>query len=128
MSAPKSEFLRALYWHEEILQFMFWLKGEGLGERASWRTLERLFGPESAVGAPYLDRLVDEGFLVREKGSSTTTWFKLSDKGVEEGRRVSSERLDDLTRPVEGACGPECWCHLSSSEAEACTAERAAWL
>jgi len=120
---PKSDGLRALYWRQEILQFMFWLKGEGLGERANWRTLERFFGAESPIGTAYLDRLVDEGFLATEDGR-----FVLTEQGVEESSRIFSEEFVDLTRPARGECGPDCWCHLSPDEAKACLAERAAWL
>jgi hypothetical protein len=120
---PKSDALRALYWREEILQFMFWLRGEGLGERANWRTLERFLGGESRIGTAYLDRLVDEGFLAKEDG-----WFMLTEKGVGEGGRIFSDQFADLTRPAHGECGPECWCHVSPDEAEACLAERGVWL
>jgi hypothetical protein len=120
---PKSDALQAVYWRQEILQFMFWLKGEGLGERASWRTLERFFGGESPIGTAYLYRLVDDGFLATEEG-----WFVLTEKGVEEGSRIFSKQFADLTRPAHGECGPDCWCHLSPDEAATCLAERAAWL
>src|SRR5216683_315044 len=98
---PKSDALRALYWREEILQVMFWLKGEGLGERANWPMIERFLGVEVRIGSAYLDRL------------------------VEEGGRIFSEEFADLTRPGHGECGPDCWCHSSPDEAEACLAERA---
>ena len=120
---PKSDALRALYWREEILQVMFWLKGEGLGERANWRTLERFLGDESRIGTAYLDRLVDEGFLAENDG-----WFMLTEKGVQEGGRIFSDQFADLTRPAHGECGPDCWCHVSPEEAQACQAERGLWL
>ena len=117
---PKSSALRALYWREEILQVMFWLRGEGLGERANWSTIERFLGVETRIGTAYLDRLVEEGFLATQDG-----WFTLTAKGIEEGGRIFSEEFADLTRPAHGQCGPECWCHSSPDEAEACLAERA---
>ena len=117
---PKSNALRALYWREEILQVMFWLRGEGLGERANWSTIERFLGVETRTGTAYLDRLVAEGFLATQDG-----WFMLTAKGIEEGGRIFSEEFADLTRPAHGQCGPECWCHSSPDEAEACLAERA---
>src|SRR5712691_2606212 len=116
---PKSDALRALYWRQEILQFMVWLKREGRGERANWRTLESFFGAESPIGTPYLYRLVDEGFLAPGDG-----WFMLTEKGVKEGSRIVSGQFADLNRPAHGECGPDCWCHLSPDEAEACLAER----
>ncbi len=60
---PKSEALRALYWRSEILQVMYWLRGEGLGEVVDAPLLERFLGVEAEVGVGYLDRLVLDGFL-----------------------------------------------------------------
>jgi hypothetical protein len=117
---PKSDALRALYWREEILQVMFWLRGEGLGERANLRMIERFLGVEVRIGSPYLDRLVEDGFLTTEGD-----WFMLTSKGIEEGGRIFSEEFADLSRPGHGECGPDCWCHSSPDEAEACLAERA---
>ena len=120
VAAPRSERLRAMYWRSEILQVMFWLKGEGLGERANWPMIERFLGVEVRIGRAYLDRLVEEGFLTIEDD-----WFMLTSKGIEEGGRIFSEEFADLTRPGHGECGPDCWCHSSPDEAEACMAERA---
>ena len=117
---PKSEALRALYWREEILQLMFWLRGEGLGERVNWRMIERYLGVEASTGTAYLDQLVEEGLLVTEEG-----WFVLTARGIEEGRHIFSEEFADLTRPGHGECGPDCWCRSSLDEAAACQAERA---
>jgi hypothetical protein len=62
---PKSEALRALYWRDEILQLMFWIQGEGLGDRIDPGVLERFLGVDAQVGIGYLDRLVAEGLLDR---------------------------------------------------------------
>src|SRR5207302_9644317 len=91
---PKSDALRALYWRGEILQVMFWLKGEGLGERANWLMIERFLGVEVRIGRAYLDRLVAEGFLTIADG-----WFMLTSTGLEEGARIFSAAVADLPRP-----------------------------
>src|SRR4028118_865934 len=62
MHPPKSEALRALYWRSEILQVMFWLKGEGFGDQVDARPLERFLGVDSHIGVQYLDRLRQEGY------------------------------------------------------------------
>ena len=116
---PKSDALRTLYWRDEILQVMFWLKGEGLGERANWPLLERFLGVDAGIGVKYLHRLVVEGYLTEEEG-----WFVLTAKGVDEGKGIFAEEFADLTRPAHGECGPDCWCHASPDEAEACLADR----
>lgn len=120
MDEPKSEALRALYWRDEILQVMFWLRGEGLAETADATLLERFLGVDADVGVRYLDRLVDDGYLVRRDDG-----YALSEKGISEGSRVFTEEFADLTRPAHGECGPDCWCHASPEEAEACATERA---
>lgn len=118
---PKSEALQALYWREEILQAMFWLRGEGLGEHVNWALLERFLDLSSGNGTKFVLRLVEEGYLAEDGG-----WFSLTAKGVEEGKRIFAEEFADITRPAHGECGPDCWCHASPEEAQACFEERAA--
>ncbi len=118
---PKSETLRKLYWREEILQVMFWIKGEGFGEEIDATTLERFLGVEAAVLVSYLEQLAADGYLQKTSGGG----FRLSDIGHEQGGRIFSDEFADLTRPGHGECGPDCWCHTSVEEALACAEERA---
>lgn len=117
---PKSSALRQMYWRSEILQLMYWLRGEGLGDVADAPLMERFLGVEAAVGLSYLAQLVDEGYLER-RGDG----FALSERGLDEGRTEFALSFADLTRPAHGECSPDCWCHVSAEEAEACAAERA---
>jgi len=117
---PKSEALRALYWRSEILQVMYWLRGEGLGEVVDALLLERFLGVEADVGVTYLDRLVLEGYLDAGPGGYT-----LSPSGLAEGKTEFALSFADLTRPTHGECSADCWCHNSAEEAVACAAERA---
>lgn len=116
---PKSDALRALYWRSEILQVMFWLKGEGFGDVVDASLLERFLGVEAAIGVRYLDRLVDDGYLGRVGDR-----YALSDLGLAEGRIEFAASFDDLTRPTHGECSADCWCHNSPDEAAACLAAR----
>ena len=117
---PKSGALRALYWRSEILQVMYWLRGEGFGDFVDAPLLERFLGVNAEIGLTYLDRLVDEGYLQRDG-----EWFVLSDSGLEQGAVEFATSFSDLTRPAHGECSDDCWCHASVEEAEACAAERA---
>lgn len=119
-SEPKSPHLRAAYWREEILQVMFWIEGEGFGDAADVTTLERFLGLSAGTLGKYLDRMVEDGLLLNEEGQ-----YSLSEDGRREGSRVFAEEFADLTRPAHGECGPDCWCHASLDEAEACATERA---
>jgi hypothetical protein len=116
---PKSETLRALYWRSEILQLMYWLRGERLGDLVDAPLLERFLGVDAAVGLAYLDRLADEGYLVRDG-----QWFALSASGLEEGALEFAAAFAELNRPAHGECSADCWCHVSVEEATACAAER----
>ncbi len=116
---PKSEALRALYWRSEILQVMYWLRGEGLGEVVDAALLERFLGVDVSIGLGYLDRLVTEGYLDRRPGG-----YVLSEEGLAEGKTEFALSFADLTRPAHGECSEDCWCHVSVEEALACAADR----
>jgi len=116
---PKSEALRDLYWRSEILQVMYWLKGEGLGEVVDATVLERFLGVDAAVGVTYLDRLVLDGYLEAASGG-----YSMSEVGLAEGKTEFALSFADLTRPSHGECSADCWCQNSLEEAAACAAER----
>ena len=116
---PKSEALRDLYWRSEILQVMYWLKGEGLGDVVDAPLLERFLGVDAAVGVTYLDRLALEGYLDAASGG-----YAMSEIGLAEGKTEFALSFADLTRPSHGECSADCWCQNSLEEAAACAAER----
>ena len=118
-AAPKSEALAALYWRGEILQVMYWLRGEGFGDVVDPGLIERFLGVDAAVGMTYLDRLVEEGYLVCDGD-----WYALSEFGLEHGAREFASSFSELTKPTHGECSDDCWCHASVDEAEACLAHR----
>ena len=124
LHVPKSAALQALYWRSEILQVMYWLRGEGLGDVVDEHLIERFLGVDAAVGVTYLDRLVAEGYLVR--ADAPVAGYSLSPSGLEEGAVEFAASFSDLTKPAHGECSADCWCHASVEEAEACAAERKA--
>ncbi|MFP5309608.1 MAG: hypothetical protein ACLGIR_08525 [Actinomycetes bacterium] len=121
LHAPKSEALRTVFWRSEILQVLFWLRGEGLGEEVTPSTLERFLGVPAEHLEGYLARLVSDGLLTVEAGS-----YRLSPTGEVEGAAEFESAFAQLTRPAHGECSADCWCHVSVDEAEACLRERTA--
>ncbi|MEP6476438.1 MAG: hypothetical protein ABJC60_04115 [Actinomycetota bacterium] len=117
---PKSEALRTLYWRDEILQVMFWIKGEGLGDQVDPALLERFLGIGAELGRRYLDGLVEEGLLRH----ATEGHYSLTEEGNRFGGKIFADEFAELTRSGHGECGPDCWCHASPEEAEACLADR----
>lgn len=116
---PKSEALRALYWRSEILQVMYWLRGEGFGDQVDANLLERFLGVDAEVGIRYLDRLACEGYVIPSGDR-----YALSEMGVKEGGLEFVSSFAELTKPTHGECSADCWCHSSPEEADACARER----
>ncbi len=119
LHAPKSPALRDLYWRSEILQVLYWLEGEGFGEVVDPPLIERFLGVDATIGITYLDRLVEEGYL-----QAAGDGYRLSERGRDEGAQEFEAAFADITRPAHGECSPDCWCHVSVEEAEACAADR----
>lgn len=119
LHTPKSRALQQLFWRSEILQVMYWLRGEGLGDFVTPELLERFLGVQAGVMGTYLDRLVDDGYLLHDHAG-----YRLSARGIDEGGEEFEASFSDLTRPAHGECSADCWCHVSVDEAEACAAER----
>jgi hypothetical protein len=117
---PKSASLRAMFWRSEILQVMYWLRGEGFGDLVDAPLIERFLGVDAQIGLTYMDRLVSEGYLKRDGD-----WFTLSERGLEEGAVEFASSFSELTRPTHGECSADCWCHASADEADACLSQRA---
>ena len=118
---PKSQALAAMFYRSEILQVMFWLRGEGFGDDIDAHMLERFLGVEAEIGAQYLDLLVTEGYVERVGDR-----YSLSEAGVREGGLEFASSFSELTRPTHGECSADCWCHNSPDEAAACQTARAA--
>jgi hypothetical protein len=112
---PKSQALREVFWRSEILQVMYWLHGEGLGDVVDAQALERFLGVEADEAVHHLNRLVVQGYLL-PVGSAYT----LSEEGLREGAQEFASSFADLTRPTHGECSADCWCHASPEEASAC--------
>ena len=111
--------LDALRVREEVLQAMYWMRSEGLGETPSAAELARFLAVPAATLGPYLERFVDEGYLERAGEQ-----FRLTELGIESGKRTFAEEFADLTRPGHGECDADCWCHDSPEEAARCLEER----
>ena len=120
-SAPKSESLRTLYWRSEILQVVYWLHGEGLGDLVDIDLIRQYLDVDVHQNLDtYLDLLVADGALVRDG-----EWYALSARGLAPGEAQLATAFTDLIRPVSNECDDECWCHTSPAEAEACARTRA---
>ena len=60
--------LRALFWKDEILQVLYWMKGEGFGKEVSLQQVVPLLVSNEANLSYHLDKLVKDGFLTKKNG------------------------------------------------------------
>lgn len=109
--------LEPLLVRDEILQAMFWLRGEGLADRVTPELLASVLVCEASDLNAGLDHLVLDGYLERIVGERA---LRLTELGVREGGRRFRDEFDGLTRQAHGECGPACWCRDPKRAGEAC--------
>lgn len=108
---------------DEVLQVMFWMRGEELGREVEPADLDVFLGREVDPGRVrnILERLVERDLVeVTEAGR-----FRLTDQGVLEGGRRFADEFSDLTGQAHGECAdPACDCHTDPAAALECHRER----
>ena len=100
---------------DEILQVMYWMRGERLAQAVTPRDIGRMVTGvgESRIGV-LLERLERQGLVARS--IETDGAYTLTDVGVREGGRRFADEFADLTKPGHGECGdPDCECQRTGS-------------
>ncbi len=108
--------LDAIYWRDEILQILFWFRGEGLGEAVQPRDLVSFLAADEPFIQGHLQRLADEGYVARQEGEPER--YQLTEWGVKEGGRRFADEFAGLTGQAHGECSdPNCECQTLGPEA-----------
>ena len=118
--ADDQQSLNALFWRDEILQVMFWLRGEGLAETVTARELEVFLNQQADFLFYYLEQFTGEGYLVRypdPAGMPDNTRYGLSDLGRREGGRRFQDEFADMQKSGHGECSADCACHQTGDHA-----------
>ncbi len=104
---------------DEVLQILYWLRGEGLSSEVAAADLQRfLAGSEEELTA-VLERLVRTGLVTRAAPDKAGARYALTAEGVREGGRRFADEFADMTKPGHGECGdPDCDCHRTGSPAD----------
>lgn len=104
-----SDSLDALRWRDELLQVLYWFRGEGLGERIAPRDLTTFLGADIDEIERQLKCLVDEGYVAVV--AHDTDRYQLTDWGAKEGGRRFADEFAGLTGQAHGECSnPNCSC------------------
>lgn len=102
-----------LRWRDEILQMLYWMKGENLGTEVSSDQLNRFLQLTPNQLATALQHLIAANLVTASDYSSGNRIFRLTDSGIEEGkRRFADEFSPYLGKETHLECNdPDCDCH-----------------
>lgn len=106
--------VEALRCRDDILQAMYWMRGEGFGEDADAASLVSFLALDESLLREQLDILVEDGYLEESGGR-----YRLSDLGAKEGGRRFADEFSGLQDTAHGECGPECP-HCQGVSRDAC--------
>ena len=124
--------LDELYWRAEILQALYWMRGEGLAAEVAPPALAEFLVAEPVVMADQMQRLTADGYLeavgsrqsaVGSNSSPLATAYRLTPLGIAEGGRSFRDEFEGLTRRAHGECGPTCWCKDPDHAGDPCPSE-----
>jgi len=100
---------------DDVLQMMYWMRGERLASAVDLATLERMSGLAAVRVEAALATLLRRRLIARSRIEEEIR-FSLTEEGVREGGRRFADEFADLTKPGHGECGdPECDCHRTGS-------------
>jgi hypothetical protein len=114
-----SQAVDGLYWRAEILQALYWMRGEGLAAAVAPVALAEFLVADPGVIQRECASLVSDGFLHRVDDAR----YRLTELGVAEGGRSFHDEFADFVRPAHGECGPGCWCQDPKHAGEPCPNE-----
>ena len=114
---PRIDNLAAI---DEILQVMYWLRGEGLAQTVRAEDLSRWVGLPAHEIDPLLVRMAATGWVEPEEAETgDTPRYKLTPSGAREGGRRFADEFADMTRPGHGECAdPDCECQRTGDPAD----------
>ncbi len=106
---------------DEILQVMYWLRGEHLASEVSAGDLSRWIGLIAGDIGPLLERMAASGLVLTVGGpeAGDAPRYTLTAFGVREGGRRFADEFAEITRPGHGECGDaNCDCHRTGDPAD----------
>ena len=116
--------LDGLYWRAEILQALFWMRGEELATEVTAARLGGYLVADAAVVARQIGQLVADGYLEEVVAAEAgPPRYCLTPLGVTEGGRSFRDEFEGMTRLAHYQCAPGCWCLDPKHAGEPCPSE-----
>ena len=105
----------SIFGQDEILQVIYWMRGEGFGERVSMSDLRRFLDATDEILAANLTQLGKNGLVELDE----TGKYSLTASGVKEGGRRFADEFDGMLKQGHYECNdPDCDCNNPDSNAE----------
>jgi len=109
--------LDSLQTRDELLQVMYWMNGEGLGNEFSLADLQKFLQGDPALLAEALEVMIASGLVV---GASDNKYALTTQGRIEGGRRFADE-FEAMIKPGHFECDePDCDCHNPETTGDVC--------
>ena len=105
----------SIFWQDEILQVLYWMRGEGFGDKVGLADLQRFLDAAPEILASNLTQLSKNGLLdLDEEGK-----YRLTGVGGKEGGRRFADEFDGMLTQGHYECNdPDCDCPSPDSDGE----------
>ena len=102
---------------DEILQVMYWLRGESIAQEVAPAELTRWVGLDPEQIESLLEHLVESKLV--EHVADRDLHYRLTSSGASEGGRRFADEFADLTKPGHYECSdPNCECRRTGNPAD----------
>ncbi len=104
---------------DEVLQVMYWLRGENLAKDVAAKDLTRWMSVDAMQIHSILVGLAEAKLVETMPAESSDPRFRLTESGVKEGGRRFADEFADLTKPGHFECAdPNCECKVTGNPAD----------
>jgi hypothetical protein len=105
----------SLFWQDEILQVMYWMRGEGFGEKITVAELKKFLDASDEILAANLSQLAKHDLVNFDFSDA----YELTETGVKEGGRRFADEFDGMLKQGHYECNdPDCDCNDPDSDAQ----------
>jgi hypothetical protein len=105
----------SIFWQDEILQVMYWMRGEGFGEKITVAELKKFLDAPDETLVANLAELAKKKLIVFD----VSDFYELTETGVKEGGRRFADEFDGMLKPGHYECNdPDCDCNDPDSDAQ----------
>lgn len=105
----------SIFWQDEILQLMYWMRGEGFGEQITVTRLKKFLDAADEILVANLSELAKKDLV----NFDISDFYELTAAGVKEGGRRFADEFDGMLKPGHYECNdPDCDCNDPDSDAQ----------